>query len=58
MRNVVFYVDGVRYEAPEAWMLGAHWQRVQRGMSLTDAYTDAMRHWAEQKKMEGECNGR
>jgi len=53
-RLVVFYVDGARYEAPEAWMMGAHWVRVRRGMDEKAAYLDAMRHWAEQQILAAE----
>lgn len=53
-RFVVFYVAGVRYEAPEAWMMGAYFQRVRRGMDAKEAYLDAMKHWAQQTQMAAE----
>ena len=54
MRNVVFYVAGVRYEAPEAWMMGAHFQRVRSGMDCKEAMLDAMNYWAQQAQMAAE----
>lgn len=57
VRTVVFYVDGVRYEAPKAWMMGAHFRRVRQGMDCKAAYLDAMRHWAEQTQLAAEFCG-
>jgi hypothetical protein len=42
------------HEAPEAWMMGAHFTRVRAGMDCKAAYLDVMRHWAEQTQMAAE----
>lgn len=51
MRLVVFYVNGVRYQAPEAWLVGAYYVREKRGMDPVQAYEGAIRHWAQQTQL-------
>jgi hypothetical protein len=51
VRLVTFHINGRRYQAPEAWLMGACQSRERRGMDCLAAYEDAIQHWAQQAQM-------